>query len=99
MLYSNITNATAFVWPIFNAEENASDSGWFESDQSNSEIVIAQQQQRLSVLSDYSDIAMESSFQGEPINHNKKYELHHYIRFFTRAGIEVDMCAHATLGK
>ena len=91
----------AFVWPISKVEEstetNLLDDG---SNRSTSEIFINQQYlQRLSVLSDCSDDATELSSNEDGTEQSKTYELHHYIRFYTRSGIEVDMCAHATLCK
>lgn len=72
------------------------------SNRSTSEIFINQQHQfiqRLSVLSDCSDDVTELSSNEDGTDQNKTHELHHYIRFYTRSGIEVDMCAHATLCK
>lgn len=91
----------AFVWPISKVEEstetNLLDDG---SNRSTSEIFINQQYlQRLSVLSDCSDDATELSSNEDGTEQSKTYELHYYIRFYTRSGIEVDMCAHATLCK
>lgn len=70
----------------------------------NPEIVVDQHHRmssRLSVLSDESEDITEPSSNENVVGSNQSntYELHHYIRFYTRTGIEVDMCAHATLGK
>jgi hypothetical protein len=93
--FSTILNAislqlsfSAFVWPIFDVDENAENISEDGSTSSPSQEVGAQ---RLgsSILSEYSEMDLDGEI--------KKHEIHHYIQFYTRAGIEVDMCAHATL--
>ncbi|KAL7516995.1 hypothetical protein ACHAWX_001960 [Stephanocyclus meneghinianus] len=95
--------ATAFVWPIFDIEDNE-EIDWNEegSNRSTSDVSGEQHQQqqpllqKSSIQNDFREKDAEDSSNCEDEN-EKKHELHHYIRFYTRTGIEVDMCAHATL--
>mmetsp|Transcript_30718 Transcript_30718/g.62753 ORF Transcript_30718/g.62753 Transcript_30718/m.62753 type:complete len:925 (-) Transcript_30718:66-2840(-) len=97
--------ATAFVWRVEGGEDDitgeeakrsASDRGWNEigSHADNNMTMPVDESEKMGY--DFEDGSTSSA---GTLNYKRSHtrEIHHYIRFFTRAGIEVDMCAHATL--
>jgi predicted PhzF superfamily epimerase YddE/YHI9 len=96
--------ATAFVWPIENVEDETGDRGWNETSSVLSDEELSR---RTSIMEsggehevgfDLDATEASSDITATTGGNNKNTrEIHHFVRFYTRAGIEVDMCAHATL--
>jgi len=63
-------------------------------------IIIDKRQETVrqnSICSAMSDDELNISYHEEYSNGSETQETHHFIRFYTWAGVEVDMCSHATL--